>query len=428
MRIREEIEAPAWRGADRGRRNREPRGRRCAAHDHRRDLQVDPARAARARDHGLGDHLAGAAADRRRAPPRGRRPVDARARRRRERGRRARAGVQPDGERARRRRARGAQLPGAARGTRRGAHAAAAAPRRARSAHQPAEPPPALPAAERDDRGHRRRSRTARGAVPRPRQLQDRQRQPRPRVRRPGADEHRRATAPGERRSGLHRAAGRRRVHAGLPVLRLGRRDRAARGQPREPLPAADRRRPPRARDRRELRRRGLPRARARCGLAAARRRRRAVPRQGTGPQPPLRLRPGAADRRIEPLPRRAGAAQGDRGRRLRAAFPAAGLPRPSRDDHRRGAAALAAERLADRARRRLHRDRRAVRPDARSQLLGPRAGGAGGRATGAMPAGPMHGSRSTSRRSSSSRAISSPRSSGCSSASTCRPTASSSS
>ena len=35
-----------------------------------------------------------------------------------------------------------------------------------------------------------------------------------------------------QRRSGLHRATGRRRVHAGVPLLGLGRRDRAARGQP----------------------------------------------------------------------------------------------------------------------------------------------------------------------------------------------------
>ena len=74
-------------GTDRSGGGRAPRRGRGAADDHGRDLQVDPARAAGARDHRLGHHLAGAPPDRGRATPGGRRPVDARARRRCERGR-----------------------------------------------------------------------------------------------------------------------------------------------------------------------------------------------------------------------------------------------------------------------------------------------------------------------------------------------------
>ena len=58
----------------------------------------------------------------------------------------------------------------------------------------------------------------------------------------------------------------------------------------------------------------------------------------------------------VEPLPHRAGAAQGDRGRRFRAALPAAGLARQPSHGHDGGAAALASQRHVDRARRRVYR------------------------------------------------------------------------
>ncbi len=72
MRIREEIEAPAWHELTAAAEAARLAVDRGAAHDHRGDLQVDPACVAGAGDHGLGHYLAGAAADRRRPPPRSR--------------------------------------------------------------------------------------------------------------------------------------------------------------------------------------------------------------------------------------------------------------------------------------------------------------------------------------------------------------------
>ena len=172
-----------------------------------------------------------------------------------------------------------------------------------------------------------------------------------------------------------------------------------------EPVPAPAAGRPARDRGRRQLRRGDLPGARRRRGLAAAGRRCGAVPRQGTRPQPALHLRPGVAGGRVEPLPRRAGAAPGDRRR-------ATSCCTTSRRSACGGSRRTAVEALLRWQRerrgrsclgRRVHQHRGAVGTDARPQRLDPRARR---RATSAswrdVRLGQTPASRSTSRRSSS--------------------------
>ena len=183
-----------------------------------------------------------------------------------------------------------------------GVRGAARPPGLPRPRHRPRQPRAVRRAGPPRRRPRPARERRARGHLPRPGRLQDRQRQPRPRGRRPGPDGGRQAPRH-QRALGRHRRALRRRRVRG-PAR--GRRERAGGGRGREPDPrvagraAADRPEgDPHPRQPRDLGGRGRRRHRRR--RADPQRRRRDVHRQARrqGRLPPVRA--GDARRRARP-------------------------------------------------------------------------------------------------------------------------------
>ena len=252
-----------------------------------------------------------------------------------------------------------------------GRRIAPAPSRHARSALRPAEPHFLRRTPGGGDRGSSRRQRAGRRVLHRPRSLQGRQRYARPPCRR-RADPQRHLAAvayAARRRSGG--AARRRRVRGHLIDRGRQRDDDGARAthylgdlralldqQPEHHHRRLDRHRG----DRQELRNRNRHHALRRHG---------ALSRQERRPQPRMHLRCGDGCRSLHPQAARGGPARGDRERPAAVALSADRQQERRERCRRRSALPLDASGSRRDSAERIHRHRRAQRPDHRSRKLG---------------------------------------------------------